>query len=238
MNWRTIESTSRSASNPRPSGAADVERARPGADDAHDLRVRFAADASPRRRPAQALETGQHLCRSTDNPGRLSVRRPSNADVSSRAACTRLFVSTSGEQIHKRVSSGTGQRLSISGKRLADDAADERGHRRVRLPGTDGHGRQPARDAVDESLPRILAHKELGDGFFRSVRRLPARTGAVFGHDAGRRPPNTATVLVKMKRGGVFTRRHASSRLRVPSTLTRMPRSNSASDCPLSTAAR
>ena len=46
---------------------------------------------------------------------------------------------------------------------------------------------------------------------------------------AGRVPPKTASELAKTNRGGLSTRRHASSSARVASTLTRMPRSNSAS---------
>ena len=64
------------------------------------------------------------------------------------------------------------------------------------------------------------------------------RRAASSGTMAGSVPPNTAMVLAKTRRGARGRRRHASRRLRVASTLTCMPASNSASDCPLSTAAR
>ena len=51
-------------------------------------------------------------------------------------------------------------------------------------------------------------------------------------------PPNTAIELVKTRRAGCGSARQASSTARVPSTLTRMPRSKSASAAALTTAAR
>ena len=58
------------------------------------------------------------------------------------------------------------------------------------------------------------------------------------GTTAGISPPKTASELAKTKRGALPVARAASSRARVPSTFTRMLRSKSCSDWPLSTAAR
>ena len=189
-----------------------------------------APPAPPRRSRLSSISAGV-----TRQPGQVHGRPALERRAGTRAACTRLRVTTSGEVIHRRVSSGTGHTASMPGQRLADDAADKRRHRGVRRAGPDRHRRHAADDAVDESAPRVLAHQEFGDRLRRAVRRLRQQRH-VLGHAppaAGRRRP--PRVLENTKRGG---RRQPPARLeqaaRVASTLIRMPRSNSASDCPLS----
>ena len=56
-----------------------------------------------------------------------------------------------------------------AGERLADDAAHETRHRRVRSARAHRHGGQAARDAVDEAAPGGLEDEQFRDGFRRAV---------------------------------------------------------------------
>ncbi len=78
-------------------------------------RTRARAAAPPRRSRLASISAGV-----TDRPGRFTIGRSSSLEVSTRAACSRLTVNTSGEQIHSGVSSGTGHTLSMpaSGSRM------------------------------------------------------------------------------------------------------------------------
>jgi hypothetical protein len=144
------------------------------------------------------------------------------------AACTRLAVTSSGELIHRRVSSGTGQTVSMpaSGSRMMpltnEDAAALAGPgrtatvaKRQDIPSTNPF--------LEYSCTRssTIAFSEPYDDW--------GTTAMSSGTMAGREPPKTASVLVKTKRGGFLSGRHASRSAQVASTLTRMPRSNSAS---------
>ena len=146
-------------------------------------------------------------------------------------------VTTSGELIHRRVSSGTGQTASMpaSGSRMMPLTKDDNAE--FGAPG------RTVTVASRQTMPSMKPRREYSltssSAIAFSVPYDDCGCSTLSsGTTSGRSPPKTATVLENTKRGALPSARHASSRLRVASTLTCIPRSNSASDCPLNTAAR
>ena len=136
-----------------------------------------------------------------------------------------------------RVSSGTGQTLSMpaSGSRMMpltkDDIAEFGAPGRTAIVGS----RQTTPSMTSLREYSLMKNSAIA---FSVPYDVCGKITMSSGTTSGNGPPYTARLLAKTKRGAFFTRRHASSRRRVASTLTCMPRSNSVSDCPLNTAAR
>ena len=126
-------------------------------------------------------------------PGRFSAVRLPQAGVEQAAAARRSPCRVRpGEASTTGVSGGTGQLRPQPGQRLADDAGQEAGRRRVRQAQPDSHGHQPDRAAPGVTLAAVVGDQLLADELAPdAVTRLRPGAGSSPTATAGS-PPQAA----------------------------------------------
>src|SRR5690348_5242 len=204
--------------------------------------VRSAFTMSPTATQSPGTLIERDCTGAKDRPARESSDAAPRAAPARRSAATscptmRLSMTALGDCSHMRVEAATGQfaTLPARGSRMIELANDDAAL--FGLPGrTTIVGKRSDRPSMKPL--RLMSLTSNSPIAFCVPYDDCGISGASSGTGSGSAPPNTASELAKTSFGGDAHVRQRSSRLRVASTLTRMPTSKSASACPLTTAAR